>query len=513
MKKSFIGAVVAATFSCFSYASERDTLVLLYDALSGDQWDNADGWLSEAPLYEWHGVVTRDGRVIKIELPDNNLVGQLPDGLEDLGELEVFDLRWNNIWGSIPESFGEIASLESLLLTGNELSGEIPWSIGSLQTLKRLDLSNNQLWGNIPDTLGDLRSLESLGLHHNQLTGPVPQELTQIGTLRRVILSNNTLTGTVPSGFGQLSSGVHVRIDNNPMRFDNFAGLDSLSLEERDLSTAWQVDGLDMLNETTLVIEDIEGANFVREVMSAMFVHDGYLHIESAKLSQDVSVEQLEEVINTVNYDLRKTGDRIHSIDDLERVFELYEGPRLNLPDAGADSNFSFGVGSNGANSDTNQGTILGTSQRGGSVSLKQNIETIIAAEIDCPNTKANNAHVSETDSTEIVGKGQVNCTYIFGPTQTLTFERIAYLQKWTYLGWWVYWRRVGTLGYAKEIGTFVSPGYSMSISQNRRKVATTPCVNGIYRTRLALYIEGSVVGDFSPHPGLYASAPTRLTC
>lgn len=59
-------------FSSFSNASERDILELLYDSLSGDEWNNADGWLSEAPLDEWHGIVTRNGRVIKIQLPGNN---------------------------------------------------------------------------------------------------------------------------------------------------------------------------------------------------------------------------------------------------------------------------------------------------------------------------------------------------------------------------------------------------------------------------------------------------------
>lgn len=92
MKKVFVSAVVATMFSCFSYASERDALELLYDALSGDRWDNSDGWLSEAPLNEWHGVVARDGRVVGIELAGNNLTGQLPGSLADLNDLEVLDL-------------------------------------------------------------------------------------------------------------------------------------------------------------------------------------------------------------------------------------------------------------------------------------------------------------------------------------------------------------------------------------------------------------------------------------
>lgn len=43
--------------------------------------------------------------------------------------------------------------------------------------------------------------------------------------------NNNNLTGIAPTGLVQMSPGMHVRIDNNPTRFENFANLDSLSLE------------------------------------------------------------------------------------------------------------------------------------------------------------------------------------------------------------------------------------------------------------------------------------------
>ena len=50
MKKVIVGTVVAVMFSGISHASDRDTLEMLYYALSGDKWDIADGWLSKAPL-------------------------------------------------------------------------------------------------------------------------------------------------------------------------------------------------------------------------------------------------------------------------------------------------------------------------------------------------------------------------------------------------------------------------------------------------------------------------------
>ena len=418
MKKIVFAAVAVTVLPCIAFASDRDALESLYDALSGDQWDKADRWLSEAPLDEWHGIATRDGRVISIELPGNNLTGQLPSGLDELDELEVLDLRWNNIWGSISESIGEMLKLESFLLTGNELSGEIPWSIGSIKTLKRLDLSNNQLSGSIPGTLGNLQSLESLGLHHNQLAGPIPQELTRIGTLRRVMLNHNNLTGAVPSGLELTNSGMHVRIDSNPVTFDKPASPDRLSLEEIDIPAAGRISGVDLLDETTVVLGNTQAAEFIRATMSVLFVRDGYLAIASAELPPSVDIKRFEEVIDKINNDLRESGDRIHSIDDLERVFELYEGPRLHIPDMEGQGGVDRFEATNPSSSAGNGfGYDFGSSAGSGF----------------CPGTKAHLAHISRTQRSRgsVIGKAFVDCVYAFGPAQTITYEAYPYLQQW----------------------------------------------------------------------------------
>ena len=51
--------------------TDRDALVTLYNATSGDNWANNDNWLSDKPLGEWHGVTTdSDGRVRRLDLGD-----------------------------------------------------------------------------------------------------------------------------------------------------------------------------------------------------------------------------------------------------------------------------------------------------------------------------------------------------------------------------------------------------------------------------------------------------------
>ena len=136
---------------------DRDTLVALYNATDGPNWPNNGGWLTNAPISEWHGVTTNDsGRVTRLELSENQLTGEIPAGL------------------------GNLANLTGLYLNNNQLSGEIPAGLGNLTNLTRLYLNNNQLSGEIPAELGNLANLTRLYLSNNQLTGCVPAGLRYV---------------------------------------------------------------------------------------------------------------------------------------------------------------------------------------------------------------------------------------------------------------------------------------------------------------------------------------------
>ena len=74
--------------------------------------------------------------------------------------------------------------------------------------------------------------------------------------------------------------------------------------------------------------------------------------------------------------------------------------------------------------------------------------------------------------------------------------------------GWWIgsYCHRVGSS--AREVKKGNNPSWN-----DYELVAATPCDSGTFRTRLAMYIRGSVSGLFYPYPGLYASLPRNLSC
>ncbi|XP_027152326.1 receptor-like protein EIX2 [Coffea eugenioides] len=92
----------------------------------------------------------------------------------NLGFVKSISLSANNLVGEIPDGIMELVQLQVLNLSQNHLTGRIPKKIGNLKQLETLDLSMNALFGAIPESLSDLYLLNSLNLSHNKLSGPIP---------------------------------------------------------------------------------------------------------------------------------------------------------------------------------------------------------------------------------------------------------------------------------------------------------------------------------------------------
>ena len=160
-----------------SVETDREALVALYNATDGENWNQSDNWLSDAPLGEWKGVLTDDRRVVVLYLGDNGLTGAIPAELGSLSNLTALYLDTNALSGEIPPELGSLSNLTDLSLYHNALSGAIPAELGSLSNLTALDLRNNALSGAIPAELGSLSNLTNLRLLSNDLSGCVPSSL------------------------------------------------------------------------------------------------------------------------------------------------------------------------------------------------------------------------------------------------------------------------------------------------------------------------------------------------
>ena len=225
-------------------ATDRAALVALYNATDGANWLNNGNWLSNAPIGEWHGVTTdSDGRVTHLNLPNNQLTGEIPAELGNLTNLTHLDLPYNQLTGGIPAELGSLTNLTHLDLPYNQLTGGIPAWLGNLTNLEGLWLQRNQLTGEIPGELGNLTNLEWLYLFSNQLTGGIPAELGSLTNLEWLYLNSNQLTGGIPTELSNLTNLEWLYLFNNQLTGEIPAELGSLTNLGRLLLTNNQLTG------------------------------------------------------------------------------------------------------------------------------------------------------------------------------------------------------------------------------------------------------------------------------
>ena len=171
----------------YANAADSTLLVDFFNRTHGSLlWHTHTGWLEE-PVAEWFGItLDASGRVTHVNLPNNNLVGQLPlSQLDQLPHLRYLDVSGNEFSGTIPKGLGALTQLEYLDLSRNTLAGELPKELAGQAPLKMLNVTGNQLVGTIPTELSQIATLQTFSVSTNQLSGPVPAftGLDQLDTL------------------------------------------------------------------------------------------------------------------------------------------------------------------------------------------------------------------------------------------------------------------------------------------------------------------------------------------
>jgi len=125
------------------------------------------------------------------------------------------DLGNSNLSGNLVPGLGKLENLKHLSLFNNSIQGTIPVELGNLKNLISLNLYQNNISGTIPSSLGNLKSLVFLRINNNKLTGPIPTELEGASSLQVVDVSNNDLCGTIPTG-GPFANIPADSFKNNP---------------------------------------------------------------------------------------------------------------------------------------------------------------------------------------------------------------------------------------------------------------------------------------------------------
>jgi len=102
--------------------SPTDSLALkaFYDATGGPGWTNRSNWLAtNVKVEDWFGVTVENNKVVAINLPSNNLTGNVPADVITLNELHTINVSGNKIQ-SIP-NLSVMPALTTLNVTANRL--------------------------------------------------------------------------------------------------------------------------------------------------------------------------------------------------------------------------------------------------------------------------------------------------------------------------------------------------------------------------------------------------------
>ena len=283
--------------SVLQSSADRIALATLYLATHGDGWNRQTNWLTEAPLSDWHGVITDSaGRAIDLRLGANNLKGELPAKLGLMQELRVLHLEFNDLSGEVPWQLGDLVHLRELRLSFNKLTGPIPSHLGDLSDLEELHLNDNDLSGEIPIELGNLISLTDFNLGHNEVSGAIPPELGKLANLRSLELGSNNLTGQIPLELGNLVNLERLNLSHNwltgrvPSELLNLIRLEDLRLGFNGLSENIPT-GLSTLGE--LRILDLARNGFSGEIPAELgsIANLENLHLYDNQLSGEIPVE------------------------------------------------------------------------------------------------------------------------------------------------------------------------------------------------------------------------------
>ena len=109
-------------------ASEQTALEVLYNAMNGAHWIEAQGWMNHSmPHCDWHGVAC---------------TATVDHSTDEWGQhVHRLDLSNNGLTGSLPSEIGRLTQLSVLMLSDNGLTGSLPSEIGRLTQLSYLALS------------------------------------------------------------------------------------------------------------------------------------------------------------------------------------------------------------------------------------------------------------------------------------------------------------------------------------------------------------------------------------
>lgn len=139
--------------------------------------------------YDQQNVEDGYDELVEVEFVTKGRTGSYKGDI--LNYMSGLDLSCNNLTGEIPREIGDLGSLHAANLSHNHLKGSIPKIVSRISQIESLDLSYNRLSGEIPPELLSLHFLEVFSVAYNNLSGKIPEMKAQFGTFDRSSYDGN----------------------------------------------------------------------------------------------------------------------------------------------------------------------------------------------------------------------------------------------------------------------------------------------------------------------------------
>jgi hypothetical protein len=210
--------------------SDREALDEFFLATGGEGWKYNNGWMMN-PLNSSLSLLVSSTQLSNdesdaLQQPPLDLssrygvtVDSVTKRVIGLNFGGVKGLTGNNLVGEIPDCISRLTELEDLLLGSNRLRGKLPsQAINHLTKLKSLSFFNNRLTGHLEEGIfGTLTNLKYLSFSGNRLSGNIPVSLIRLSNLNQIWLDGNKDL-VLPEGVRDTYFGIPCAVDFSSYR-------------------------------------------------------------------------------------------------------------------------------------------------------------------------------------------------------------------------------------------------------------------------------------------------------
>ncbi len=205
-----VGAISLYATECTH--PDFEPLMVLYDSLNGENWNNNTGWNAGAagtncdPCSGWWGVGCSGGRVVNLFIQnDTNISGQIPSAIGELDRLQLLLMSNNNLTGKLPKTLGQLSNMRDMRFIGNQLSDTIWQNLFQLPRIRIIGLQNNAFTSLEEFSAPPSDSLRTIWLHNNpNLSGPLPPTFGNLPFLGTLYVQGDNFSDCYPTSYYKL---------------------------------------------------------------------------------------------------------------------------------------------------------------------------------------------------------------------------------------------------------------------------------------------------------------------